>query len=308
MELRHLRYFLAVAHELHFGLAAKRLNMSQPPLSQQIMQLEEELGVKLLHRTKRRVQLTRAGELYEKECRQILLQVDQATSMAVRADKGQIGQLTIGSVLSVHSTQHGAIVNILRTYAKRNPKVHISLRTLTAPKQIEALHTGRTDIGFLTANLAHDPILTTKPIHRNQLMLAIPRGNHLSASKSVSLEVLAREPFILVSRHLAPAYHDLIVSWFRDHGCSVNVVYESDNLFNTLTLVECGLGVAFLPAGLKDAKGVIFKKVDAKPPSLELLVAYRRNSESEVVRSFLAVVDEVVSGKRKRERAAKVKN
>ena len=308
VELRHLRYFLAVAHELHFGLAAKRLNMSQPPLSQQIIQLEEELGVKLFVRTKRRVQLTRAGQLFEEECRKILLSVDQAASIAVRADKGQIGQLTIGSVPSVHSGQHGAVVNILRTYARRHPHIHISLRSLTTPKQIEALHTGRIDVGFLTANLAHDPILTAKPIHDDQLMLAIPRGNHLAAHKRVSLAILAREPFILVSRHLAPAYYDLIVTWFRDHDISVNVVYESDNLFNALTLVECGLGVAFLPAGLTDAtQDVIFKKVAATPPSLDLLLAYRRNLESEVVRSFLAIVDEVVPRKRKRQRPTNVR-
>ena len=146
-------------------------------------------------------------------------------------------------------------MNILRTYAKRNPKVHISLRTLTAPKQIEALHTGRMDVGFLTANLAHDPILTTKPIHRNQLMLAIREATTSQSMKAYRWTCLAREPFILVSRHLAPAYHDLIVSWFRDHEFSVNVVYESDNLFNTLTLVECGLGVGFPPCWSEGRKG-----------------------------------------------------
>src|SRR5262245_10315157 len=121
MELRHLRYFLAVAEELHFGRAAKRLSISQPPLSQQILQLEEELGVKLLQRQKRRVQLTRAGQMFVKECHQILNQVSHASAVAVQADKGQIGQLTVGSVLSVDGVMQSTVIEILRVYAKRHP-------------------------------------------------------------------------------------------------------------------------------------------------------------------------------------------
>jgi DNA-binding transcriptional LysR family regulator len=109
------------------------------------------------------------------------------------------------------------------------------------------------------------------------------------------MRALAAEPFIIVSRRLAPAYHDLIVAWFRDQGFSVNAAYESDNLFSTLTLVECGIGVSLLPASLKGVTEVIFKEAPAKAPGLELLVAYRRDSQSEVLRSFLAVVREVVA-------------
>jgi DNA-binding transcriptional LysR family regulator len=296
MELRHLRYFLAVAEELHFGRAAERLNISQPPLSQQILQLEQELGVKLLQRTKRRVQLTRAGQMFAKECRQILVQVDHAATVAVQAEKGQIGQLTIGSVLSVDSVQHRTFVEILRTYASRHRQVRIALRSLTTPQQIEALYTGRTDVGFVTASLSHDPILATEHVQRDQLMLAVPRDNPLATRRTVSMNALAAEPFIMVSRRLAPAYHDVIVTWFRDQGFSINATYESDNLFSTMTMVECGLGVALLPASMENPKReVVFKEVNARTPSLELLVAYRRDSESEVLRSFLAVVREIVA-------------
>ncbi len=296
MELRHLRYFLAVAEELHFGRAAKKLNISQPPLSQQILQLEEDLGVKLFQRSRRQVNLTRAGEMFARESRLILAQVDHAATVAVQADQGQIGQLTIGSVLSVDSVMHRTFVQILQTYAKRHPHVRIALRSLTTPQQIDALRTGRIDVGFLTGNLAHDALLATEPIQRDPLMLAVPRDNHLAARRSVSMNALAGEPFIIVSRHLAPAYHDLIVTWFRDQGFTVNAAYESDNLFSTFTLVECGLGVALLPAPLDNLRrDVVFKEVNVKTPSLELLVAYRRDSQSEVLRSFLSVVREVVA-------------
>jgi DNA-binding transcriptional LysR family regulator len=296
VELRHLRYFLAVAEELHFGRAAKRLNISQPPLSQQILQLEEELGVKLFQRTKRQVKLTWAGQMFAQESRLILAQVDHAAAVAVQADQGQIGQLSIGSVLSVDSMMHGTFVDILQTFTKRNPDVRLALRSLTAPQQIEALHTGRLDIGFLSASLAHDPVLATERVWREQLMLALPRGSRLSNRRIVSVRDLAAQPFIMVSRHLAPAYHDMVVTWFRDQGFSVNAAYESDNLFSTLTLVECGIGVALLPSSLEGVRqNVIFKRVQAKTPSLELLVAYRRDSESEVLHSFLGVVREIVA-------------
>ena len=296
MELRHLRYFLAVARELHFGRAAKHLNISQPPLSQQILQLEEELGVKLFKRNKRQVQLTWAGQMFAEEARLILTQVDHAATVAVQANQGQIGQLTIGSVLSVDSLMHRTFVKILQTYTKRHPHVRLAIRSLTTPQQIEALHVGRLDVGFLTANLAHDPVLASEPVRREQLMLALPRDNPLASRRSVSMHALAAEPFIMLTRNLAPAYHDLIVSWFRDRGFSVNTAYESDNLFSSLTLVECGIGVAFLPSALKGlTRDVIFRQVQAKLPGIELFVAYRRDSQSEVLRSFLAVVRETVA-------------
>jgi DNA-binding transcriptional LysR family regulator len=291
-----LRYFLAVAEELHFGRAAKRLNISQPPLSQQILQLEEELGVKLFKRTKRQVALTWAGQMFAEEARLILTQVDHAATVAVQANLGQIGQLTIGSVLSVDSLMHRTFVKILQTYTKRHPQVRLAIRSLTTPQQIEALHVGRLDVGFLTANLAHDPLLASEPVRREQLMLALPRDNPLSKRRSVSMHALAAEAFIMLTRNLAPAYHDLIVSWFRDQGFSVNTAYESDNLFSSLTLVECGIGVAFLPSALKGlTRDVIFREVQATLPCLELFVAYRRDSQSEVLRSFLAVVRETAA-------------
>jgi DNA-binding transcriptional LysR family regulator len=296
MELRHLRYFLAVADELHFGRAAKRLNMSQPPLSQQILQLEEDLGVKLFQRTKRQVKLTWAGQMFAKESRLILAQVDHAATVAVQADQGQIGQLTIGSVLSVDSASHRTVVEILQTFTRRHPHVRLALRSLSTPQQVEALHTGRLDVGLLTAYLAHDPLLTTETVRREPLMLAMATDNALSSRRTISMHALAAEPFVMISRNLAPAVYDLIVAWFRDQGFSINAAYEADSLFSTLTLVECGIGVALLPSSLEAVRrDIVFKEVQVKTPSLDLLVAYRRDSQSEVLRSFLAVVREVVA-------------
>lgn len=296
MELRHLRYFLAVADELHFGRAAKRLNMSQPPLSQQILQLEEHLGVKLFQRTKRQVKLTWAGQMFAKESRLILAQVDHAATVAVQANQGQIGQLTIGSVLSADSAAHRTVVEILQTFTRRHPHVRLALRSLSTPQQVEALHTGRLDVGFLTAYLAHDPLLASEPVRSEPLMLAMAKDNPLATRRTISMHALAAQPFVMISRNLAPAVYDLIVAWFRDQGFSVNTAYEADSLFSTLTLVECGIGVALLPASLEAVKkDIVFKEVQVKTPSLDLLVAYRRDSQSEVLRSFLTVVREIVA-------------
>ena len=143
MELRHLRYVLAVAEELHFGRAAARLNMSQPPLSQQIQQLEEEIGAKLFLRTNRQVRLTEAGEAFVREARQIMAQADHAVKSAVRASKGEVGQLTVATVTSTQSGFFKVMVDILRAYATRYSNVRLTLRTMNSDQQVQALRDGR---------------------------------------------------------------------------------------------------------------------------------------------------------------------
>src|SRR5262249_53585765 len=169
MELRHLRYVIAVAEELHFGRAAERLNMSQPPLSQQIRLLEEELGVKLFHRTKRQVQLTDAGVRFIEEARQILAQVDHATRVASRADNGEIGYLIVGTVTS----EKRILIDTLRTFHKRYPDVHLELRSLSTPAQIMALREGRIQVGFVIQPI-EEPSLAVETVAREPLVVALP--------------------------------------------------------------------------------------------------------------------------------------
>src|SRR5262245_681883 len=149
MELRHLRYVLAVAEELHFGRAATRLNISQPPLSQQIRQLEEEIGATLFLRTNRQVRLTEAGEAFVREARQIIAQADHAAKVAVRASKGEVGQLTVATVTSTQSGFFKLIVDILRAYSAQYSNVRLMLRTMNSDQQVQALRDGRIQIGFV---------------------------------------------------------------------------------------------------------------------------------------------------------------
>src|SRR5437870_5295979 len=150
MELRHLRYVVALAEELHFGRAAARLHMSQPPLSQQIRQLEEEIGTRLFRRTNRQVQLTEAGEAFVREARAILSHSEFAAKLAVRASKGEVGQLRVATVTSTDSGFFRIMVQILRLFASRYPDVRLLLRTLNSEQQIRGLREGTIEIGFLT--------------------------------------------------------------------------------------------------------------------------------------------------------------
>src|SRR3954471_6890497 len=199
MELRHLRYLMAVAEELNFGRAAIRLRISQPPLSQQIRQLEEELGVRLFDRTKRQVKLTEAGKRIVVEAQQILSQVDHFVSLASRVSEGTIGRLTIAGQAGLNDS----LVQTLRVFAHQYPGVHIELQFMNTAHQIEALREGHVHVGFLHLPV-DDSQLTLEPIKREPLWLALPKGHPLAKQKTVALTSLARQQFIMFARPSNP--------------------------------------------------------------------------------------------------------
>lgn len=296
MELRHLRYFLAVAEELHFSRAAARLQISQPPLSQQILQLEKELGTDLFRRTKRRVQLTEAGRAFVSEARLVLAHVDRAAKVAAKAGSGQIGQLTVGTVTSVESRFHRVFVEILRAFAKRYPGVHLELRRLSTAEQFEALREGRIQAGFVTSAEPDDD-LAIETVERVPLILALQEGHRLSSRRTVGLREIADEPHVLLPRRSNPVYHDRLLSWCRSRGLTLNIAHESDTMYMVLTLVALGFGVSVLPASVQEmsVEGVVFRRIRQPVPKVESGVAYRRRARSETLRAFLGVVREVAA-------------
>jgi DNA-binding transcriptional LysR family regulator len=296
MELRHLRYVVAVAEELHFGRAAARLNMSQPPLSQQIRQLEEEIGTKLFRRTNRQVRLTEAGEAFVREARQILAQAEHAAKIAVQASKGEIGQLTVATVTSTDSGFFRIVVAILRAFAARYPNVRLVLRSLNPDQQIQALREGRIQIGFLTLPV-EDEQLAIEWVCGEPLMLAMPENHPLAKRPRIPLRTLASEPHIMFSRSMFPGYYDLIVSSCRNEGFSLNIVHEADAIYTILALVAAGLGVSLLPASIRETprEGIVFRKIQGPLPQIEMGAAYRRDAPSNVLRSFLDVVRAVTA-------------
>jgi DNA-binding transcriptional LysR family regulator len=299
MELRHLRYVVAVAEELHFSRAARRLNMSQPPLSQQIQQLEDELGVKLFERSKRLVRLTEAGHLFIDEARRTLAQADYAAKVAIQAGRGGAGQLSIGATVALDGS---ILVAILRAFIHAHPNAHLVLRKMDTVSQIQALRDGRIDVGFLLPPV-QDPALAVKKAWREEMVIALPEKHHLARRRTLPLRALIGEPYIMFSRNMHRDYHDQIVSFFQNSGASLNVVHEADTIHTTRILVAAGLGVSVLPAfSQADTRfGIAFRKIQGPAPQRIIEVAYRRDARSELLFSFLGVVEATAAtaGKKK---------
>src|SRR5215471_21141693 len=286
MELRHLRYLVAVAEELHFGRAAIRLHISQPPLSQQIRQLEEELNVKLFERTKREVRLTEAGRRVVNEAYEVLRQVDHFSDVASQASEGAIGHLSIAGPGGVNEI----LVNTLRVFAKRYPGVHIELQFMNSGLQIEALREGRIDVGFVNMP-ANDPNLTLETVRKEPMWVAMPKGHPIARHDRVRLAALANQQFVLFARRSSPGLHDLITAACRNAGFSLTVAHEVDNVIASLTLVTAGLGLAFCSPNMQKLwPEVVFRPLRDAVPPIDYAVAYRRDARSTVLDSFLRMV------------------
>lgn len=304
MELRHFRYAIAVAEELNFGRAAARLNMSQPPLSQQIRQIEDELGVRLFERTKRSVKLTPAGETFVAEARSILKHIDDAQKATVRTARGEVGTLMVGTVTSTDSGFYKAIVDILQRFAVRYPDIHVGLRTLSPAQQIQDVKDARLTVGFVNLPV-DDPALEVRHVHSEPFVVALPKNHPLGRSQKVSARALAREPHVLCPRHLSPGYFDQVVSYFQKTGYPLNIVHEAaDNIYTTLALVAAGVGGALLPASLLGVprKGIVVRRLEPPPSPMAMGVIYQRDAKSAVLNSFLTVLNEVLAKKKSRSR------
>jgi DNA-binding transcriptional LysR family regulator len=296
MELRHLRYVVTLAETLHFGRAAERLNLSQPPLSQQVRQLEDELKVQLFHRTKRQVQLTEAGRMFVQEARVILAQAAHASNLASRMTRGQVGQLTVGVAGPADAP---FFVEILRAFAGRYPRVHLVLRNLGSIDQTQAINEGRLHVGFVALPI-DDAGLTTVTVIRQPILLALPPEHPLTALDRVPLHALAAEPQIMFARSNGPRFFDAVLAACRQAGFSMNIAHEVDNLYTACALVAAGLGVCFVPAGVQDGRSssMVFRPVvPALPIEMEIALAYQPESASELVLLFVEVVKEVVARK-----------
>ncbi len=291
MELRHLRYFVAVAEELHFGRAAARVRIAQPPLSQQIRQLEQELGVTLFNRTRRRVELTPAGRAFLEDVRRVFGQVELAVRTAQRASRGEIGQLALGFV---PSADLDVLPRVLRVWSARFPTVEIELYTLLPRAQLEALRDGHIQLGFLRLPV-DERGLVLESIQREPLLAALPQGHRLARSARVRLGDLAGETMILFPRHIAPGYYDLYIRACRHAGFTPRVLHPGSMQTN-LGLVSAGLGVALMPASIRNLRraGVVYRALAPPVPHVEMAVAYRRDHRSAVLPAFLRVLREVV--------------
>jgi DNA-binding transcriptional LysR family regulator len=259
MELRHLRYFSAVATELHFGRAAEKLHIAQPPLSKQIQDLEAELGFELFTRTKRSVALTPAGQAFLIEVNQIFQQLNKAIDIGRKTSRGELGQISIGFV---GSATYNILPVMLQQFRDRYPNVQIELHELTTDRQLIWLREGRIDLGLIRPPIIERD-LGSEVIFQESLVVAVPTNHHLATVDTIELSSLATEPFILFPRQLAPGLYDPIITICQAAGFSPQVVQECIQMQTIVSLVSANMGVSILPASIQEAQrqGVVYKPI-----------------------------------------------
>lgn len=285
MELRHLRYFLAVAEELHFGRAAMRLQMAQPPLSQQIKQLETELGVLLFARTRRKVELTAAGQVLQREAQLLLQHLEQAISKTQQAERGEVGRLAIAFV---SSAMYSLLPDYLKQYRGQYPHVEIVLHELSTQEQIQGLLDNRLDIGFMRPPIGHD-MLSSRSVLKEPLVAALPLTHRLASQQHLSIQAMQTELFVLFPRAMATQLYDQIISLCHQGDFSPKVVQQAAQMQTILSLVAAEIGVAIVPASLQNLqrRGVCFIPFQESTPKAEVCVVWKQNQMTPTIETFL---------------------
>jgi DNA-binding transcriptional LysR family regulator len=293
MELRHLRYFLAVAEELHFGRAAARLHMAQPPLSQQIRQLERELGFDLFARSTRRVRLTDAGRAFRDEARAALDRLADATAAAQRVARGDAGALAVGFVASA---TYAVLPRLYRLFHERHPGVRLTLSELSTAEQVVALRAGDIQVGLARAPVGDDALLA-EPIADEPLVVALPARHALARRDEIPLHDLAGQPFVLFPRQPRPGWIDVVRGACEAAGFRPAVAQEALELSTAVTLVAAGIGVSLVPASARALRleGLVYRPLRPPTPTTRLLALRLPDEPRPAVDRFLEVVREVVA-------------
>lgn len=286
LELRQLRYFVAVAEELHFRRAAQRLHISQPPLSHQIAALETELGCQLLARTRRSVRLTPAGASFLRDARTMLAELDAAASTARAIDAGQVGRLRVSFVGSALTSVVPAVVQRFRL---ARPGVEIELRERSTVQQLRALDDDVIDVGLIRGPAEVPPSLVAWPVLRERTVCVLPADHELAALRRVPLRRLAAHPLVMFPREQAPGFHDLIIARLAAAGLPPRVVQYAPEMLTIIGLVAAGIGVSLVPASLSHLAldGVAYRPI-VSAPDAELLAVVRGDDRSPLLEAFLA--------------------
>ncbi|WP_319762444.1 LysR family transcriptional regulator [Maridesulfovibrio sp.] len=291
METRQLKYFLAVAEELHFGRAAKRLHISQPPLSQQIMKFEDELGVSLFKRNKRSVSLTAAGTSLLRDAGGIMRSIERARENLLDAASGLGGQLRLGYIGPALET---ALTEIIRKYKEKFPAVRFGLQEMFTNDQLAAVRSGDIDVGVVRL-FRHDiSDLRCKLFHCERYALAVPDGHRFCGQESVDISELDGEPFIFSPRESQPRLYDEWMRVFAETGVVPDVVQQTARKSATVALVAARIGIGIVPESMARRRphGVVIKKLTGEFPTIEMHLIYKESADFPTIDNFVQIASE----------------
>jgi len=296
VELRHLRYFVAVAEELNFTRAAARLHTSQPSLSQQIRQLEAEIGVALLERSRHHVALTNAGRVFLRETKDVLGRLAHAGHLALQAADGRAGDISVGTFPAADVRILPALRPLI---ASKLPHLRLVLHSKYAMEPIAGLRSGTLDVAFVRGPLDEHG-LDVVDLLREQIVVVLPAHHALARRRKIPVQLLHDLPCITMERSLAPALHDSIAALYRQARIRMHTVSSADNVLGHLGLVQEGLGFALLPdsVGALLPPGVVLKPLDSDPmPTVSIALAFRTGNRSPVVQGFVDIVRQCFAGR-----------
>ena len=289
MELRHLRYFVAVAEDLNFTRAAKRLDITQPSLSSQIRQLEKEMGMPLLRRETRGVELTDAGKLMLEEARAILRDVERAKIGVARRARGETGKINIGSAGGTYF--HPLMPAIIREFKMGYPDVVLAPEESNTSLLLARLRAGAIDVAFVRPPFSDMDGLKFEMLVREPILMVLPEEHPLALSKSAPLSALAQELIILFPRAINPAVYDAILAAFVRAGFTPRLGQEAPQVASAIPMVAVGFGVTLVPESMRHVHpdGVVFVPVEGPALAAEICLAYRKTQRSAAVRNFINV-------------------
>jgi len=303
MELRHLRYFVVVAEEGHFTRAAERLGMQQPPLSQQIRALEQELGFDLFRRHPKGADLTAAGTAFLAEAREILDKVQQAAVRGARVANGSAGAIAVGFTSS--AAAHPLIPKIVRSYRDAWPDVNVEFKEGNAAELIEAMAEGKLHLGFLRLPVSGPPGILFQRLVDEELLLVLPadhallQGRRTDGMPSIPLASLRDERFILVRRHGAPGMYSNLIEACRRAGFTPQIAVEVDRMLTNISLVAAGVGISAVPASMQGfhADSVVYCRIEDGGPSLSapLTLVRREHDLQPAARHFVDMVAQLLT-------------
>lgn len=293
MELRQLKYFIAVAESLHFGRAAESLHLSQPALSKQIQALEDSLEIQLFERTKHWVKLTIAGQKFLETAYRILHEVEESIQVTRQVAAGEMGRLRIGFT---EATLFSLAQDIVKTYKKRYPQVELVLTSGGTEAHVEALRTHQIDVGFVYLPI-REPSLSIHPLFEEVYIAALPASHRLARQKQIALQALATEPLIFYPRSLAPVLYANFIKCCDQAGFVPKIVQEAELAQTRLGLAAAGVGITFVLANMQNlsVKGVVYRPLTGDFLTLKLALAWRQNESSPVVHECIKVLETIKS-------------